>query len=109
MVEAERTRDARTRGDPLALRHILRECAPKRPGKSKRAEGQCHGCYSAHVALLLALRRRERSAAKGAKGREDEGAGMEEEGEREGEDGVGDEEEEEEADRDATGRGVAAL
>ena len=82
-------------GDPLALRHILRECAPKRPGKSKRAEGQCHGCYSAHVALLLALRRRERSAANGAKGREDEGAGMEEEGEREGEDGVGDEEEEE--------------
>ena len=84
-------------GDPLALRQILRECAPKRPGKAKRAEGQCHGCYSAHVALLLALRRRERSAAKGAKGREDERAGgeEEEEGEEEGEDGDGDEEEEE--------------
>jgi chemotaxis protein histidine kinase CheA len=52
--------------DPAALREILTECAPAKAVRAKRVDGQCGACYAAHVALMAAERRAEKSARGGA-------------------------------------------
>ena len=42
--------------DPVATRALLDEFAPKRPLKVKRVDGQCEGCYAAHVTLAARMR-----------------------------------------------------
>ena len=42
--------------DPVALHALLNDIAPKKPLKVKRVDGQCEGCYAAHVALIARLR-----------------------------------------------------
>ena len=55
--------------DPAALREILTECAPAKAVRAKRVDGQCGACYAAHVALMAAERRAEKSARGGVDGR----------------------------------------
>jgi hypothetical protein len=38
--------------------------APAKPLKVKRVDGQCAGCYRAHVALLAAERRHRKAKAR---------------------------------------------
>ena len=51
--------------DPAALRGILSACAPEKAVRVKRVDGQCGACYAAHVALMAAERRAEKSARGG--------------------------------------------
>ena len=50
--------------DPVALRAVMARSAPAKPLKVKRVDGQCAGCYRAHVALLAAARRHRKAKAR---------------------------------------------
>ena len=54
--------------DPMALHALLDECAPKKPLKVKRVDGQCESCYAAHVALAARLRAKQQGGKGGGKG-----------------------------------------